>query len=207
MQAAGVRCQSRGIEPQSAPLRTRSLMRARTAPLLAGETGLRAAYAAHGTELYRAARRSLGDEHLAEEAVQETFLRAWRAADRYDERLGSLRTWLFAILRNTVIDLARADAARPATGRRHRQARRSTHGGGRPRPGPAHLAGRGGTDPAQRGPSTPCSSPCTCRVAPSPMSPPSSASRSARSRAAPYYALRALRVVLEELGWTDGAGW
>jgi len=80
---------------------------------LAGEPGLRAAYAAHGTELYRAARRSLGDDHLAEEAVQETFLRAWRAADRYDERLGSLRTWLFAILRNTVIDLARADAARP----------------------------------------------------------------------------------------------
>ena len=98
-------------------------MRARSqGALLADESGLRAAYAAHGTELYRAARRSLGDEHLAEEAVQETFLRAWRAADRYDERLGSLRTWLFAILRNTVIDLARADAVRPLRAVRERAA-------------------------------------------------------------------------------------
>jgi RNA polymerase sigma-70 factor (ECF subfamily) len=45
--------------------------------------------------------------------VQETFLRAWQAADRFDERLGSLRTWLFAIVRNVVIDLSRARAVRP----------------------------------------------------------------------------------------------
>ncbi len=43
---------------------------------LAGEPGFRAAYAAHGGELYRFANRSLGDGMLAEEAVQETFLRA-----------------------------------------------------------------------------------------------------------------------------------
>jgi RNA polymerase sigma-70 factor (ECF subfamily) len=45
--------------------------------------------------------------------VQETFVRAWRAGDRYDPELGSLRTWLFAILRNVVIDLGRARAGRP----------------------------------------------------------------------------------------------
>ena len=45
--------------------------------------------------------------------MQETFLRAWQAADRFDERLGSLRTWLFAIVRNVVIDLSRARAVRP----------------------------------------------------------------------------------------------
>ena len=74
---------------------------------------MRAVYRAHGPELYRFALRSLGDSGLAEEAVQETFLRAWQAADRFDERLGSLRTWLFAIVRNVVIDLSRARAVRP----------------------------------------------------------------------------------------------
>jgi RNA polymerase sigma-70 factor (ECF subfamily) len=81
---------------------------------LGTEEGVRTVYAAHGAELYRFALRSLGDPGLAEEAVQETFLRAWQAADRFDERLGSLRTWLFAIVRNVVIDLSRARAARPA---------------------------------------------------------------------------------------------
>jgi RNA polymerase sigma-70 factor (ECF subfamily) len=72
-----------------------------------------AAYAAHGPELYRFALRSLGDTGLAEEAVQSTYLRAWRNAGRYDEDLGSLRTWLFAIIRNVVIDVARARRIRP----------------------------------------------------------------------------------------------
>ena len=82
-------------------------------PALATDDGVRAVYAAHGSELYRFAMRSLGDRGLAEEAVQETFVRAWRAADRFDDELGSLRTWLFAIVRNVVIDLSRARAVRP----------------------------------------------------------------------------------------------
>ncbi len=85
---------------------------------LSEERDVRDAYAAHSGELYGFAVRSLGDPGLAEEAVQETFLRAWRAGERFDPDLGSLRTWLFAILRNVVIDLGRARAARPtvATG-------------------------------------------------------------------------------------------
>lgn len=75
---------------------------------------MREAYAAHSGELYGFAVRSLGDTGLAEEAVQETFVRAWRAGERFDPELGSLRTWLFAILRNVVIDLGRARAVRPA---------------------------------------------------------------------------------------------
>jgi len=74
---------------------------------------VREAYAAHSGELYGFAMRSLGDSGLAEEAVQETFVRAWRAGERFDPEVGSLRTWLFAILRNVVIDLSRARAARP----------------------------------------------------------------------------------------------
>src|SRR5215471_3730144 len=84
-----------------------------TRAALASDDGVRTVYAAHGPELFRFALRSLGDGGLAEEAVQETFLRAWQAAERFDETLGSLRTWLFAILRNVVIDLSRARAVRP----------------------------------------------------------------------------------------------
>src|SRR6201996_3230618 len=80
---------------------------------LSRERDVREAYAAHSGELYGFAVRSLGDSGLAEEAVQETFVRAWRAGERFDPKIGSLRTWLFAILRNVVIDLGRARAARP----------------------------------------------------------------------------------------------
>jgi len=60
--------------------------------------------------------RMLGSLQDAEDAVQETFLRAWRAGERYDPQIGSLRTWLFAILRNVVIDLGRARSVRPKVG-------------------------------------------------------------------------------------------
>jgi RNA polymerase sigma-70 factor, ECF subfamily len=84
-----------------------------SAASLIGEARVREAYAAHGGELYGFAMRSLRDHGLAEEAVQETFIRAWRAGERFDPEIGSLRTWLFAILRNVVIDLGRARSARP----------------------------------------------------------------------------------------------
>lgn len=83
---------------------------------LGDESGLRSAYTAHGGELYRFARRALEDDHAAQDAVQETFLRAWRAADRFDPQLASLRVWLFAIARNVVVDAARHRAARPWLG-------------------------------------------------------------------------------------------
>jgi RNA polymerase sigma-70 factor (ECF subfamily) len=77
------------------------------------DDALRAAYDAHGPELYRFARRSLGDGALAEDAVQEAFVRAWRASASYDPARASQRTWLFAILRNVVIDMVRARRSRP----------------------------------------------------------------------------------------------
>ena len=68
----------------------------------------------HGGELYGFALQALGDEGAAEEAVQETFVRAWRSRDRFDPTLGSLRTWLFAIARNVISDIGRARSRRPA---------------------------------------------------------------------------------------------
>src|SRR3954449_5817142 len=85
-----------------------------TAGALSQERDVRDAYAAHSGELYGFALRSLDDAGLAEEAVQETFLRAWRAGERFDPQIGSRRPGLFAILRNVVIDLGRARSARPS---------------------------------------------------------------------------------------------
>lgn len=58
-------------------------------------------------DLARMARRTLGSAHQAEEAVQETFARAWRSRDSFDGSVGSYRAWLFSIERNLLIDMGR----------------------------------------------------------------------------------------------------
>jgi RNA polymerase sigma-70 factor, ECF subfamily len=72
----------------------------------ADEPGLHRAFVSYGGELFGFARRSLGDSGLAEEAVQETFMRAWRSRHGFNCELGTLRSWLFAIERRVLIDLA-----------------------------------------------------------------------------------------------------
>lgn len=83
------------------------------APSLAAGEGVHEAYAAHGPELYRFAVRAVGSSATAQDIVQETFLRAWRSRDRYDPQVSALRTWLFSIARNVVIDQHRTVQARP----------------------------------------------------------------------------------------------
>lgn len=80
---------------------------------LGDEEEIHAAYRLYGAELYRFVLRGLGDPGAAQDVTQETFLKAWRHADRYDPELSSLRVWLFGIARNTMIDHARASGARP----------------------------------------------------------------------------------------------
>lgn len=77
--------------------------------------GLAEAYRLHGAELLGLCRRLLDDAGLAEDVTQEVFVRAWRRCDRYRPELGSLRTWLFAVARNAVVDAARARARRPVS--------------------------------------------------------------------------------------------
>ncbi len=72
------------------------------------EFDLAAAFDRHGSAVLGFAINALRDRPLAEDCVQETFLRAWRARDRFDAVRGSERTWIFAIARNVVIDAARA---------------------------------------------------------------------------------------------------
>ncbi len=54
------------------------------------------------------ARALCADRHLAEDAVQETFLRAWRYLDTHRSS-GSFEGWLLTICRRCVIDLVRLD--------------------------------------------------------------------------------------------------
>jgi RNA polymerase sigma-70 factor, ECF subfamily len=77
------------------------------------DAGVRRAWLAYGPELRRYATAQLRDAFQAEDMVQETFVRAWRNGERFDPARGTLRGWLFAILRNLLIDAARARAARP----------------------------------------------------------------------------------------------
>jgi RNA polymerase sigma-70 factor (ECF subfamily) len=79
------------------------------------EAGFRRIWTAHVAEMRGFATRRLSDTARADDVVQETFLRAWRNAHRFDVARGAPRAWLFAILRNVLIDQARADAARPQT--------------------------------------------------------------------------------------------
>ena len=64
----------------------------------------------HGSALLGFAVNALRDHALAEDCVQETFLRAWRSRDTFDPDRGSQRTWLFGIARRVLIDAIRARA-------------------------------------------------------------------------------------------------
>ena len=83
--------------------------------LRSDETGeaMRALYRLYGGELYGFALNALGDRGAAEEIVQEVFLRAWRNAGRYDPERAAVRTWLYQIARNAIIDSRRRAAVRP----------------------------------------------------------------------------------------------
>ena len=56
----------------------------------------------------------LRDPVAAEEAAQETFVRAWRHAATFDPRRGSVAGWLLTIARNVSIDMLPARRAVPA---------------------------------------------------------------------------------------------
>ncbi|MBB5933949.1 sigma-70 family RNA polymerase sigma factor [Streptomyces zagrosensis] len=80
------------------------------------EREVQAAYDLYGGELFGFAFKALDDRQLAEDVVQETFVRAWRSPRGFDPDQGSMRTWLFAIVRNAVVDAMRKRKVREGAG-------------------------------------------------------------------------------------------
>jgi RNA polymerase sigma-70 factor (ECF subfamily) len=76
-------------------------------------------YRRHAGTCLALARRVLSDRVLAEEVVQEVFVRAWHSPERYDPARGSLRAYLFAQVHGRAVDLLRAETSRRAREERH----------------------------------------------------------------------------------------
>ena len=91
------------------------------------EDALAEAYRRHGGAVYALARRVVRDTDLAEEVVQEVFVRLWTTPDRFDPDRGSLRSWLLAQAHGRTIDRLRSDSARRL--REERDAQRTANAG------------------------------------------------------------------------------
>ena len=65
-------------------------------------------YEHYGDTLYGVAHKVLRDEELAQDVLQESFVKIWKKSDSYDSTKAKLFTWLFRITRNTAIDKLRS---------------------------------------------------------------------------------------------------
>lgn len=65
-------------------------------------------YDHYGDTLYGVAYKVVKDEDLAQDILQESFIKIWKKADSYDASKAKLFTWLFRITRNTAIDKLRS---------------------------------------------------------------------------------------------------
>jgi RNA polymerase sigma-70 factor, ECF subfamily len=70
-------------------------------------------YRKYRMELFRFGVHVLHDQGLAEEMVQETFIRFCRRAGSYDASRGPVRGWLFTMARSAAVDIARRPSSRP----------------------------------------------------------------------------------------------
>ena len=86
-----------------------SLVQARDAEAFA------ALYDRHSRAAYSLAYRMMGERQAAEDLVQESFLKLWRASTSYRVERGSVRTWLLSIVHNRGIDQLRSIASRRRT--------------------------------------------------------------------------------------------
>lgn len=91
------------------------------------QEALAEAYRRHAGAVFGLSRRLLSDQTLAEEVVQEVFLRLWNDPSRFDPARGTLRSYLLAQTHGRSVDLVRSEGARRA--REEREARSTAEGG------------------------------------------------------------------------------
>lgn len=84
------------------------------AQIAAGDTGtpVTELYRSYGTRLFRFGVQALGNDGLAEEMVQECFVRLWRSAGQYDAGRASVGTYLFVIARSVALDIRKRPSSR-----------------------------------------------------------------------------------------------
>ena len=71
------------------------------------QAAFEALYAATRAKLYGVVLRILRRADLADEVMQEAYLKIWNSAGQFDPALASPITWMVAIARNRAIDVAR----------------------------------------------------------------------------------------------------
>ena len=72
------------------------------------QTALEFLYDRYSGALYGVIRRVLKNDDVAEEILQDVFLKIWRKIDTYDSAKGKLFTWMLNIARNQAIDKTRS---------------------------------------------------------------------------------------------------
>ena len=76
------------------------------------EVAISALYDRYARTVYGVGLKILGDRSLAEELVQDVFLKVWRSAGTFDPSRSSFSTWLYRVTRSAAIDLYRKRASR-----------------------------------------------------------------------------------------------
>ncbi|HET7127665.1 MAG TPA: sigma-70 family RNA polymerase sigma factor [Gaiellaceae bacterium] len=71
-------------------------------------------YDRYGGPAYRLALRILRDATLAQDAVQDAFLTAWRTAPSFDPRRGGVSSWLMTLVHRRAVDVVRREDRRRA---------------------------------------------------------------------------------------------
>jgi len=91
------------------------------------QEALAEAYRRHAGAVFALAKRLLADAAMAEEIVQEVFLRIWNQPEKFDSERGTLRSYLLAQCHGRSVDVLRSETSRRA--REERDVRRTAEKG------------------------------------------------------------------------------